>query len=171
MFLVWDAPAGSAASSASCSPSEESLGCGRARLEDRQAVLNDIKRSKCTHMLSEADGPPVDWCEDHKMEQSAPTSSASSTCAMWRWRTMCTSPTSPPDASTSMTPRTPSAACRSPRKTTRTSAARSTRRQVLHGDDAQALSQRDAVPRACPSTVTCRTPVTSSPRSRTTPRL
>ena len=27
---------------------------GRARLEDRQAVLDDIKRSKCTHVLNAA---------------------------------------------------------------------------------------------------------------------
>ena len=44
---------------------------GRARLEDRQAVIDDIKRSKCTHVLNAAGvtgRPNVDWCEDHKTE-------------------------------------------------------------------------------------------------------
>jgi len=44
---------------------------GRARLEDRKAVIDDIKRSKCTHILCAAGvtgRPNVDWCEDHKTE-------------------------------------------------------------------------------------------------------
>ena len=46
------APGGSAASSASCSPNRATSGLyGRARLEDRKAVIDDIKRSKCTHIL------------------------------------------------------------------------------------------------------------------------
>ena len=44
---------------------------GRARLEDRKAVIDDIKRSKCTHIMCAAGvtgRPNVDWCEDHKTE-------------------------------------------------------------------------------------------------------
>jgi len=44
---------------------------GKARLEDRNAVLDDIKRSKCTHILCAAGvtgRPNVDWCEDHKVD-------------------------------------------------------------------------------------------------------
>ena len=44
---------------------------GRARLEDRQAVLDDVKRSNCTHIICAAGitgRPNVDWCEDHKTE-------------------------------------------------------------------------------------------------------
>ena len=44
---------------------------GRARLEDRKAVIDDIKLSKCTHILCAAGvtgRPNVDWCEDHKTE-------------------------------------------------------------------------------------------------------
>lgn len=44
---------------------------GRARLEDRRAVREDIKRSGCTHVLCAAGltgRPNVDWCEDHKIE-------------------------------------------------------------------------------------------------------
>ena len=44
---------------------------GKARLEDRKAVIDDIKRSKCTHIICAAGvtgRPNVDWCEDHKVE-------------------------------------------------------------------------------------------------------
>ncbi len=46
-----------------------SYGC--ARLEDRQAVLDDMRRSECTHVLCAVGltgRPNVDWCEDHKIE-------------------------------------------------------------------------------------------------------
>jgi UDP-glucose 4,6-dehydratase len=44
---------------------------GSARLQDRVGVQDDIKRSKCTHVLNAAGvtgRPNVDWCEDHKVE-------------------------------------------------------------------------------------------------------
>ena len=44
---------------------------GSGRLQDRAAVLNDIKRSKCTHVLNAAGvtgRPNVDWCESNKVE-------------------------------------------------------------------------------------------------------
>ena len=44
---------------------------GSARLQDRVGVQDDIKRSKCTHILNAAGvtgRPNVDWCEDHKVE-------------------------------------------------------------------------------------------------------
>ena len=44
---------------------------GSARLQDRVGVLDDIVRSKCTHVINAAGvtgRPNVDWCEDHKVE-------------------------------------------------------------------------------------------------------
>ena len=44
---------------------------GAGRLEDRASILDDVKRSKCTHILCAAGvtgRPNVDWCEDHKTE-------------------------------------------------------------------------------------------------------
>ena len=44
---------------------------GDARLEDRRAVIDDIERTKCTHIINAAGvtgRPNVDWCEDHKIE-------------------------------------------------------------------------------------------------------
>ena len=43
---------------------------GRARLEDRKALIDDITRSKCTHMCAAGvtGRPNVDWCEDHKTD-------------------------------------------------------------------------------------------------------
>src|SRR5210317_1622184 len=44
---------------------------GSARLEDRRAVIDDIERTKCTHIINAAGvtgRPNVDWCEDHKIE-------------------------------------------------------------------------------------------------------
>ena len=44
---------------------------GAGRLEDRASILDDVKRSKCTHVLCAAGvtgRPNVDWCEDHKTE-------------------------------------------------------------------------------------------------------
>jgi len=44
---------------------------GSARLEDRRAVIDDIERMKCTHIINAAGvtgRPNVDWCEDHKIE-------------------------------------------------------------------------------------------------------
>ena len=44
---------------------------GDARIEDRRGVIEDIERTKCTHIIN-ASGvtgrPNVDWCEDHKIE-------------------------------------------------------------------------------------------------------
>lgn len=44
---------------------------GTARLQDRRAVQDDIKRSRCTHVLCAAGltgRPNVDWCEDNKID-------------------------------------------------------------------------------------------------------
>lgn len=44
---------------------------GEARLEDRAAILEDIRRVKPTHVLNAAGvtgRPNVDWCESHKIE-------------------------------------------------------------------------------------------------------
>jgi UDP-glucose 4,6-dehydratase len=44
---------------------------GSARLQDRRGVQDDIKRSRCTHVICAAGltgRPNVDWCEDHKIE-------------------------------------------------------------------------------------------------------
>ncbi|GAB4816208.1 hypothetical protein N2152v2_003254 [Parachlorella kessleri] len=44
---------------------------GKARIEDRHAVLEDIKEFKPTHILNAAGvtgRPNVDWCETHKIE-------------------------------------------------------------------------------------------------------
>ena len=44
---------------------------GSAWLQDRKAVQDDMKRSRCTHVLCAAGltgRPNVDWCEDHKIE-------------------------------------------------------------------------------------------------------
>lgn len=44
---------------------------GNARIEDRQAVIEDIERTKCTHIINAAGvtgRPNVDWCEDHKID-------------------------------------------------------------------------------------------------------
>jgi dTDP-4-dehydrorhamnose reductase len=44
---------------------------GDARIEDRQGVIEDIERTRCTHIINAAGvtgRPNVDWCEDHKIE-------------------------------------------------------------------------------------------------------
>jgi len=44
---------------------------GMARLQDRAGVQDDIKRSRCTHVMCAAGitgRPNVDWCEDNKVE-------------------------------------------------------------------------------------------------------
>ena len=66
---------------------------GRARLEDRQAVIDDIVRSKCTHVLNAAGltgRPNATGARITRRRRSALTSSVSLTCAMWRWKTTCT---------------------------------------------------------------------------------
>ena len=141
---------------------------GRARL--RIARLCSMTSSAASDARADrmGTGAPTDCARITRRRRSAPTPLASSTCAT-HWKTTCTSPTSPPDASTSTTLRT-SAACRSPRKTTRTWRPL-TGDKVLHGDDVQHYPNVMQCRVRMPIDGDLQNPATSSPRSRTTPRL